>query len=249
MKFELVIIAIEIVSYCFSLFILKKIGKKLERIKGNGFVSLWLSEIGSDVRIYGSLTLTLLFIGIVSATYFKWLLPLLYTLMRILISVWVFIVFVAALEVGEKYLKNDIEHSDISNIDKRNYLTLIPVVASVLKIFSYAVVSLSILASVGVNITPILNVGAIAIAALMFAGSETIKDVIATLKFFITRKLYVGSIVKVNNLRLGKVIRITIIDTTIETEVDGNVYTQIINNGLIHTIVHIKPSPELIPRE
>jgi hypothetical protein len=78
----------------------------------------------------------------------------------------------------------------------------------------------------------------------MFAGSETIKDILATLKFFLSRKLYVGSYVKINNFKPGYVTRITIIDTWVESRLNGREITQIIGNGSIHTIVIIEPEKD-----
>jgi small-conductance mechanosensitive channel len=158
--------------------------------------------------------------------------------LKIILSLWIFVSAIAFIEVSEKYLKNTISASNISDIDRRNYLTLIPVAASIFKILGYCFIALSVLHSLGVDIAPIINIGAIGIGALMFAGSETIKDVLATLKFFLSRKLYVGSYVKINNLKVGYVVRITIIDTWIESQLDsGGKFTQIISNGSIQTIL------------
>lgn len=239
-----------LIAYFVSIFIVKNIGKRLERITRKDLVNLWLSEIGSDVRLYGFASCTVIALGLISNLYFKGLSHSLLIGLKIIISLWVFVGAIALIEVSEKYLKKTIFDSNISEIDKRNYLTLIPVAASIFKIFSYCFIVLSILSSVGVDIAPIINIGAIGIGALMFAGSETIKDVLATLKFFLSRKLYVGSYVKVNNLKVGYVIRITIIDTWIESEFDSGVkFTQIIGNGSIQTILILTPPPQVIREE
>jgi small-conductance mechanosensitive channel len=207
-------------------------------------LSLWLSEIGSDVRIYGLFSSTFVYILSISNIYFKGASKYVFGFTKVIISLWVFLGIIAFIEVSEKYFKNKIIISNMSEIDKRNFLTLIPVSASIFKVISYAFVSLSILSSVGVNIAPILNVGAIALGILMFAGSETIKDILATLKFFLSRKLYVGSYVKINNFKPGYVTRITIIDTWVESRLNGREITQIIGNGSIHTIVIIEPEKD-----
>jgi small-conductance mechanosensitive channel len=231
-----------IILYLLSLPIIKSVGKRLERITRKDLLSLWLSEIGSDVRLYGFLSSTLISIGIISDMYIDGLYKPLITGIKIIVSLWIFLGLIAFIEVAEKYLKSNIINSNVSEIDKRNYLTLIPVAASIFKVFSYGFISLSVLSSLGVDIAPILNIGAIGLGALMFAGSETIKDILATLKFFLSRKLYVGSYVKINGFKPGYVTRITIIDTWITTKLsDGSELIQIIGNGSIQTIIILQP--------
>lgn len=238
-NFKLILI---IMLYGLSLIFTKKVGKKLERLNRTDLLSLWLVEIGSDIRLYGSLSLSLVALGLIVETYIKGSSRYVFILMELVLSVWIFLIFIAFIETSEKYFKYRILQLNLLEIDKRNYSTLIPVAASILKVLAYATIVLSFLHILGVDIRPILNVGAIGLAALMYAGSETIKDILATLKFFLTRKLYVGSYVKINNFKPGIVVRITIIDTWIESNLDsGGRIIQIVNNGSIQTVVYLDP--------
>jgi small-conductance mechanosensitive channel len=226
----------------FSLLAISFCTKKLESNRRTNIIHRWLNQIASDIKIYGFLEIFFLYVGFIYQNYYKANFNLGLLLAKINLIIFFFLITICWVEVGEQYIKGKIIHLNVSDIDKRNYRTLLPVAASILKLICYCLVFLTILSTLNVDITPILNIGGISLAALMYAGSETIKDFIATLKFFLSRKLYVGAYVKINNLRPGYVIRITIIDTWIETTLSNEEkIIQIISNGSIQIIVLLDP--------
>jgi small-conductance mechanosensitive channel len=60
-----------------------------------------------------------------------------------------------------------------------------------------------LLATNGIDITPILNIGAATLAIFGFAGQDSLKDILATIKIFWDRILYVGTVVKFPGQKQG----------------------------------------------
>jgi small-conductance mechanosensitive channel len=222
-----------LLAWIMTVYIIRKIGKRLESVRKTSFLKSYLVEIGSDVRIYGGLSISCLYLGIFINKYFKGFSPYFLKISSFIILVWLLLLVIALAVQIEEYCKIYITESTMLEIDKRNFLTLIPVVVSIAKILIYIIFVIAFLAILEVDVSPLINIGGIILAALTFAGADTIRSVIFTLKIFLTRKFYVGSRVKMNGNIRGVVTRITIIDTTILSD-DG--YFQIIDNDKIVTI-------------
>lgn len=214
--------------------VIKYIGKRLERVRKQSLLTAWLIEIGSDIRIYGVMSVSLFFIAEIAELYIKGSRSYIGKFEKILLAVWIELLFVSFVVQSEEYMRIKVTDSiTLLEIDKRNYLTLIPVIISIVKVISYVVVIIICIGFLDVDVRPLINIGTIVIAALTFAGSDTIKSVISTLKIFLTRKYYVGSYVRINGNIKGLVKRITVIDTTVVSD-DGVV--QIIENDKIVSI-------------
>jgi hypothetical protein len=123
-------------------FFFRRLGNKLQTIRSQRLIFLWLNEIGSDVRLYGfatSLALALSYWANIYAGNFAWAAPLGIAIAKLSLSFWGILSAIAFLEVAQPFYSRVVEQSDImSAVDKQNILTLIPVLASGLKIVIYS---------------------------------------------------------------------------------------------------------------
>ena len=206
----------------------------------------WLREIKSDIFIFSKLMIFFFGLNPVAKILIKnqnKLIDKLTTSVNsILLYTFFLLISIALISVVDTYSERFISNSPrISEIDKRNFLTAIPILASIVKIFMYACYTILFMSALDIDTRPFLNIGAIILAALSFAGSDTIKSIIYTIKIFMTRRYYVGSILKINDLPIGQVVRITIFDTTI-ADIENKEHTYIIDNCDIKIIKVIKKS-------
>jgi small-conductance mechanosensitive channel len=159
---------------------------------------------------------------------------------------WLVLVAIAFTETAAPHFSRIITRSQMNQIDKRNALTLIPLSASSAKVIIYILAFIFGLGAFGVDISPLLNMSTVAIAIFGFAGAETFKDILASLKIFIDRLYYVGSIVEVSTDGLckyegqlkGTITKITLFNTTIQLEKSATFSKSLtVANGAIRSII------------
>lgn len=238
---------ISAVSTWFTLtFALNRLGRFFERFtQKQNLLNMWLSEIGSDIRIYGPASaafLTIAYIATIYSVYLSWLLSISLISARFTAVVWLVMILIALVESAAPYYQQIVEQAPVNERDKRNMLTLIPIAASALKILIYIAAFILGVGATGINITPFLNITTVLVALLGLAGTQTVQDVFASFKIFIDRVYYVGSIIEIGadgickyegKLR-GRVIKITLFKTFIQLD-DNQLLT--IDNGVIRSVI------------
>lgn len=244
------IVTVSLLWFCL-VYVLRKLGKDLERVNRRGLLYIWLAEIGSDIRLYGVITatfVTLAYAANVYSVYLKWLGHISAITARISIVIWAVLIGIAYIETAIPYYAQIINNSLMNQIDKRNMMTLLPIAGSITKVGVYLAAFVFGLGALGFDITPLINLSTVALAILGFAGAETFKDVLNTLKIFIDRLYYVGSYVELSTdgvckydgadtLR-GRVTKITLFNTTIELE-KSTTHTKLLTvaNGVIRSVI------------
>jgi|GEM_PF-7072602 small-conductance mechanosensitive channel len=218
----------------------KLIGTRLERVTPVNLIHSWLSEIGSDVRWFGFGVGSVAGVAYAITPYWKHTYAIAYFLVTFQIILFSALAMVALVSVGaialSKIVRNNIQ---LNNRDKTNYLTFIPVAASIIKLVLWVCGFVILLATNGIDITPILNIGAVTLAIFGFAGQDSLKDILATIKIFWDRILYVGTVVKFPGQKQGTVTSITLWNTTIKIDLDGQDAHFIVANRDINKIIVI----------
>jgi small-conductance mechanosensitive channel len=149
---------------------------------------------------------------------------------------------VAFISIASKVLEERIKDmEDLSPRDKVNYLTFIPVAASIIKMVLWVCSLIGLLGVSGFDISPILNLGAVIFAVFGIAGQDSIKDVLSTVKIFWDRVLYVGSVVKFPGMKQGTVVSITLWNTKVLLDGEPKTYYLIANRDVNKLIIISHP--------
>lgn len=227
-------------------FILRWLGYRLERIRSRNLLGMWLAEIGSDIRIYGLGTALMALISYsasIYSTFWGWLAGIGRVCAKFLILLWTVLVVIAMIEVSVSYFSRVIELQEINRRDKKNMLTLIPVLGSAVKVVIYALTVLLSVAIFGVDVSPFLNMGAVFVGILGIAGSKTLEDIFNTLKVFIDRIYYVNSDIELffdnASSARGVVSRITLFTTSLELPQRRNDGSPLVMVAQNHTIKRV----------
>lgn len=175
-----------------------QIGRRLRRKQGQSWYAIALREIASDVRIalqLSGLCIPFLIWGALglpfAITFGIWLL-------RAIAIITVALIAISTLNILTLGLERVIErNAEIDAVDRRNWLTLLPFLQSGLKVLIYAIATVGQLANLGLDIAPILGLGAIASLVLGISAQSVLQDLIATLFLFIDRAYYRGSRIRV----------------------------------------------------
>jgi small-conductance mechanosensitive channel len=153
----------------------------------------WMQEIGSDVRW---LTIALGVLGAIVAIvqpFWSPIVGLVRVLAKVNLSVFCLLVAIAAVSVLVDLSKRKIDaNKKLTKNDRRNLLTLLPIATSAIKLILYFGFCVAVLAAVGVDVRPFLEVGAIGLVILGLAGQSIIADMLSTLFIFTDRLFYVG---------------------------------------------------------
>lgn len=83
--------------------------------------------------------------------------------------------------------------ANLSEKDKSITLTLIPIIASILRYLNISSTALIVLSIWGVNIAPVLSGTAVVLAVFGFAGQAILQDLLGFSSLIIDRPYYVGS--------------------------------------------------------
>jgi small-conductance mechanosensitive channel len=214
--------------------------KMLEGVRGEGLVFLWLREVGSDVfwlvsgvGIWGGVAIAVSEVRVYAIARFL-----------VLFQVFLFVALagVAFISIASKVLEERIKDmEDLSPRDKVNYLTFIPVAASIIKMVLWVCSLIGLLGVSGFDISPILNLGAVIFAVFGIAGQDSIKDVLSTVKIFWDRVLYVGSVVKFPGMKQGTVVSITLWNTKVLLDGEPKTYYLIANRDVNKLIIISHP--------
>jgi small-conductance mechanosensitive channel len=232
-----------ILIFCFS-----TLGKRLERLERVGLIKTWFSNVGSDVRVFGiatSFTLTIAYWANLSSEIAPWLTAVGIVIAKLSFLFWGVLIAIAFVDVAQPHYSHTISILEMSITDKRNLKTLIPLIASVTQLLIYVTGVVMFLHTIGVDISPLINISTIAFAVFGFAGTRSLEDMLSAIKIiFVDRLYYVGSTIEIpspdgvfRGLR-GEVIKITLFNTTIKLESGRKL---IISNSLIRTLIVHQP--------
>jgi small-conductance mechanosensitive channel len=214
----------------------------LEKIRPNGILRSWLGEIGSDARWLGFGVGLTIGVGYALAPWWSWVTAIAKFLVWFQVILFVALCLVAFVSVSAVAVSKSVQSSpQLNNRDKTNYLTFIPVAASVVKLVMWAFSFVALLAVNGIDITPILNISAVALAIFGFAGQDSLKDILSTIKIFWDRILYVGTVVKYPGQRQGVVTSITLWNTTIKLDGEVNAFFVVANRDINKIVVLSHP--------
>lgn len=170
------------------------LGNRLERltIRGDRPIRSWLSEIGSDIKWFGSFLGAIWGVVITANFYFPPAVGLAIVASKIAATFFTLLAGIAAVTCINAFILHLINTQNLAANDRRNFLTLLPIATSAIKLALYFLFILLLLASFGINITPFLETGAIAALILGIAGQNILSDMLSTLFIFTDRLFYVG---------------------------------------------------------
>lgn len=222
------------------------LGYRLSRSRSRSLIGLWLKEIGSDIQWLGFGCGVTLAIDTIAG---YWLASYPYTLpaLKLQLTIFGLLCAIAAVSVGCSHTERSIDASQtLSEIDKRNYLTLVPLAASVLKIVLYVITTILALASINIDITPFVQASAVVGIVIGIAVQTTLQDLFATLFLFTDRVLYVGDWVRYDDGSpfTGRVTRITAMRLFVRS-LDGEML--ILSNRKLDKVVKLPGVPKEKP--
>ncbi|MBW4666445.1 MAG: mechanosensitive ion channel family protein [Cyanomargarita calcarea GSE-NOS-MK-12-04C] len=218
------------------------VGGRIEKTNPVGVLRSWLAEIGSDLRWLGFGLGATIGLGYAIAPWWGWTFPVAKFFVWFQIILFVALSLVAFVSVSAGFVSRSVQDNpQLNNRDKTNYLTFIPVAASVIKLFVWVFSFVALLAVNGIDITPILNISAVALAIFGFAGQDSLKDILSTIKIFWDRILYVGTVVKYPGQRQGTVTSITLWNTTIRLDGESDAFFIVANRDINKIIILSHP--------
>ena len=194
------------------------LGRRLERLQPNNLVKSWLSEIGSDTKLYGRITAFILGVSFIAAYFY----PVWGISWKLLQFTWLLFALLASIaltsaicDFADQWLQIN---ESLTARDRRNYATLVPITASIVKIALYFLFFLMAMAIAGVNIAPLLGAGAVVSFVVGLAAQNILQDLFATLFIFTDRLFYVGTTIKLPGKKPGKVVKISARNTFVEID-------------------------------
>ncbi len=218
------------------------IGTRLGRVRPEGVLRAWLAEIGSDVRWLGMGLGVAIGLGWALIPYWQYTFLVAKFLVWLQLILFIALSLVALVSVSAITVSGAVQvNPALNNRDKRNYLTFIPVAASVIKLVLWVCSFVTLLAVNGVDITPILNISAVVLAIFGFAGQDSLKDILSTVKIFTDRILYVGTVIKFPGQKQGTVISITLWNTTIKLDGEPESFFVVANRDINKIVIISHP--------
>ncbi len=218
------------------------IASYLEKIRPNGILRSWLGEIGSDARWLGFGVGLTIGVGYALAPWWIWVIAIAKLLVWFQLILFVALSLVAFVSGSAIAVSKSVQDNpQLNNRDKTNYLTFIPVASSVVKLVLWVFSFVALLAVNGIDITPILNISAVALAIFGFAGQDSLKDILSTIKIFWDRILYVGTIIKYPGQRQGTVVSITLWNTTIRLDGEPETFFVVANRDINKIVIVSHP--------
>jgi small-conductance mechanosensitive channel len=198
------------VSSGIIIFVLSEvIGRWMAKRQPVGLIRSWLVEIASDVRWLGKVIAVTIVIFIPSQN-IKALAIATGFILKISVLIFGLLLTIAFVEQATTTIRKNLkESSKVSQRDKTNLLTLVPLAASGLKYVIYFCFFVIVLAACGVNILPVLGASAIAFGAIALASQHILQDMISTLSIFTDRLYGHGTIVKFPGNGYGVVDKVT----------------------------------------
>lgn len=193
----------------------------------------WLHEIASDILIFSWLW------TITSASYFvlaHWfdLQSAILVIFRLSLVIFVLLCLIAGVTITTDHLEVLVQNSvDLDTVDKHNYLTLIPIAGSIIKLILYLFSAIFALGAIGVDTQPLITSATVLLAIFGLYTSSVGQDLLATLFIFTDRVFAVSSVIEYNGVR-GRVTKITAFRTSI-CDADGNLHL-ISNRKFDHVI-------------
>jgi small-conductance mechanosensitive channel len=180
-----------------------------KRISTNAsFLRKWLKQIGSDIYWY-SWSIGICAVAFAISGY--WFNPIAFVTPTIglLTVIFACLLAIAGITIGGEVLEEKIVHNEkLDAIDKRNYLTSLPILASICKLAIYVFTAILLLSCLRINIGPVLGASAIVVVPIAAATVSAISNLLATLTIFLDRVLYHGDRVRIGDFE-GVVIKIT----------------------------------------